>query len=79
MPLIDTLSISASPENSSSAAEQEIFVDFQKLLLPEIFLVEYVSAEYLGRHSSGQIFQTFTCEATFDRSIVLTFISYAHS
>jgi hypothetical protein len=48
MTLIDTLSISATPEDASRTTEQEILVDFQELLLPEIFLVKNVCAEDLG-------------------------------
>lgn len=71
MSLVDALPVPTSPENASRAAEQEILVDFQEFLFPEVFFIEYVCAEYLGRHSSGQIFQSFTGEAPFDCSVVL--------
>jgi hypothetical protein len=71
MSLIDALSISTTPEDAGGATEQEIFVDFQKFLLPEVFLVKDVCAEDLGGYTTSQVFKTFTGEASFDCSIVL--------
>ena len=71
MSLINTLSISATPEDAGSAAEEEILVDFQELFLPEVFLVQYIGAEDLGCYAASQIFKTFASEASFNCSIVL--------
>lgn len=71
MPFVNTLSVSAAPEDACSTAEEEILVDFQKLLFPEVFFVKYVCAEDLSGYTTSQIFKSFASEASFNCSVVL--------
>ena len=72
MPLVDALAISTTPEDARSATEQEVFVDFQELLFPEVFLVKDVCAENFSRHAARQILKSFAGEPPFDCSVVLS-------
>ena len=71
MPFNDTLSVATAPEDPSSTAKNEIFVNFQEFFLPEIFFVEYVGTEYLGCDPASQILKTFSREPSFNCSVVL--------
>ena len=71
MPFVDSLSKSTSPENAGGTSKQEILVDFQEFLFPEVFFVQYIRAENFCCYATSQVFKTFACEASFNRSEVL--------
>lgn len=66
MAFFDPFALTPAFEHSRSATKQELFVDFEKLVLPEVFLVEDVGGEELAGYTAGEVFNTFTSEASFN-------------
>ena len=58
-------------ENTSRAAKEELFVDFQQLFGPKVVFVENVGAEEFGSYPASQILDTFSSETSLNCGIVL--------
>ena len=71
MKFVNTLSVSSSTEDTRGASEQEFFIDFEEFLFPEVFFVENICGENLGGNTSSQVFKSFSCEASFNCSVIL--------
>lgn len=72
MAFVDSFSIASSAtESTAVATKEEILVDLENLLVPEIVFVQDICAENLRCYTACQILETFTRKATFNCCEVL--------
>jgi len=71
MSLDNTLPLSPhAPKDPSSATEKKLFVDFQKLFLPEVLLVEDIRTKDFSRDTPSQVLKSLSSESSLDCTIV---------
>lgn len=66
MAFFDAFALTPTSEDTCCAAKEELLVDFEKLVLPEVFLVEDICSEELAGYAASEVFDAFTGEASFD-------------
>lgn len=66
MAFFDAFAFTPAFEDTCSAAEQELFVDFEELVRPEVFFVQNVGGEELACYPASEIFNALACEASLD-------------
>lgn len=62
----DAFAFTPTFEDTCGAAKEELLVDFEKLVLPEVLLVEDICSEELACYAASKVFDAFTGEASFD-------------